>query len=323
MQNVADPRRLNLHELCVRIDNSCPALQLWLDRLCAIMPCHDSHAAVEASGVIKPFDAAEVLRSVDPTAQPVGRASDFADVFGSGERFWVVGDHWGICQINLLKRQWRAWLLPRPAADLHRCIAAAVLWPLAQLLKTRGLELIRATSIEKQGWGALVLCLWEITPEIRGLESQGYRIVAWDWSVLRPRNGKVQLLCFPALENPRLPQLAAPLECRTVFVVEPNRRAVTRGRTLAASESAVVLRRAWPIGELPPNRKRPAGAAAILARHCRCVLVQLCKREVDFVQLVESSRRRTCDARKVVVAVSPSVRRASQAIKSFRPIGLR
>src|SRR5208283_3323834 len=108
-----------------------------------------------------------------------------------------------------------------------------------------------------------------------------------------------------------------------VFVVEPGRRAVTRGRTLSAADSPAILRRAWPLAELPPNRRRPGSAAAVLCRLARCVSVQLSRREADFVQLIESSRRRTGGARKILVAVSPAIRRPSQAIKSFRPLTLR
>jgi len=96
--------------------------------------------------------------------------------------------------------------------------------------------------------------------------------------------------------------------CRAVFIVEPGRRAVTRGRTLAEADAARALRRAWPMVELPPGRRRPRDMAAALARQCRCLSVQLSGRAEDFVPLVESERKRSRDIHKIQLTLGAGVR---------------
>jgi hypothetical protein len=315
-----DGRRFDLHGVSVRIENSMEAMESSLDRFRAAFGSEGGGGGIAAvAGTIRPFDASEVLRNVMPQAAAVGRVDDLADVFGCDERFWVVDDRWGICQINLLKHQWRAWMLPDPVAGPARRIEGAVLWPLAQLLKSRGLELIPGTSIEKEGWGALILCSWNLAGEIRELEIAGYRVIGREWSAVRPREHRMQLLGMPELtgSDPRR-KFEGACECSAVFIVEPARRAVTRGRPLGDAEASAALRRAWPMIELPPGRRRPAGAAVLLARRCRCMTMQLSKNEADFVEVIESSRRRTVGAKKVMVAINPSLRRASQAIRAMR-----
>jgi hypothetical protein len=338
MTEAPDQGRCNLHGLPVRVENLCAALAPWIDRFCE--PFADTGSVggvIAACGIVKPYDGPEVLRNVTASASAVARVDDLAELFCADERFWLVDERWGMCQINLLKRQWRAWLLPSPSVDLFRQLEGTVLWPLGQLLKMRGLELIPAVSIQKEDWGALILCPWDLEPEIQRLEVDGYRVVARDWSILRARGNGVELLGMPALraaisarrssesgllDRAAQARLGAGVECQAVFVVEPGRRAVTRGRTLSVADAPAAVRRAWPLVELPPDRRRAGSCAGILARQSRCVSVQLSKQEADFVYLVESARRRSSAGKRVYVAISPGVRRASQAVKSIRPVAL-
>ena len=273
MPNVPEQGRCNLHGLAVRVENHCPSLQPWLDRFFAPFAATPQVGGLIAtSGIVKPFDALEVLRNVTPLAAPIARVDDLAEVFASDERFWLVHEHWGICQINLLKRQWRSWLLPTPTVEPVRQLEGAVLWPLAQLLKMRGLELIPALSIQKDDWAALILCPWNLEPEIRRLEIDGYCVIARDWSILRAKEHRVDLLGMPPLrKNPLTApspnsglleivdrqRLGIALECQAVFIIEPGRRTVTRGRTLSPAEAPAILRRAWPLN-YPPIDAAPA-----------------------------------------------------------------
>src|SRR5208282_908096 len=116
MSTQRDPSRCNFHGLSVRMENYCPAMQPWLDDLCAPFAAAADAGVIAASGIVKPFEAGEVLRNVTPQAAPVALVDELAEVFSADERFWLV-ERWGICQINLLKHQWRAWLLPTPSVD--------------------------------------------------------------------------------------------------------------------------------------------------------------------------------------------------------------
>ncbi len=321
MSGIGEARIFDFHGLWVRVENAFPMARAWLDRLCDSFPTGQTARPFAAVGTIKTFDPSEVLRNVTPSAALVGLTADLAQIFACDERFWLVDDRWGICQINLLKHQWRSWVLPAPSADPIRCAEGAMLWPMAQLLKARGLEFIPATSIQKDGWGALILCPWALDSEIERLETLGYQVIGRHWSAVQTTTSRPRLLAVPVLRGDApLQDFDRPVDCSAVMIVEPGRRAVTRGRALACSEASTLLHRAWPIAELPPNRRRQSSAAMLLARQSRCMSVQLSKREADFVQFVESARSKTVGARKVVVAVNPAIRRSSHAIKSFRPV---
>jgi hypothetical protein len=297
-------------------------------------------------GIIKKFNSEEVLRSVTPAAVCVGRVDNLAEIYALDERFWLVDERWGICQLNLLKHEWRSWVLDRSPGGMNSAgrsksaiansapgaseiLESAVLWPLAQLLKIRGVELIPAISILRGGWAAIILTPYGIDREILRLQRDGYSLIGPRWTALAIREDGVTLLPFP---DPRATEIDPPAGissslcdseialtktpllgsesgflpealCQAVFIIEPGRRAVTRGRTLASAEETELLRRAWPITELPPRRKRPGSVAGKLACQCRCVSVQLSRQEEDFFQLVESARRRCQDARKLQLSL--------------------
>ena len=75
--------------------------------------------------------------------------------YSLAEKHWIVDDRWGVCEIDLLKHRWRSWVLPNPSLDPVHLAEAAVLWPMAQLLRSRGVEIVPAISVERAGWGAL------------------------------------------------------------------------------------------------------------------------------------------------------------------------
>src|SRR5687767_2130445 len=80
------------------------------------------------SGMLWPYEQSHVLKHLSPAARRVATNSDLLELYEDGERFWLVDDRWGIAEMNLLKGQWRSWILPTPAVDAVRCAQAAVLW---------------------------------------------------------------------------------------------------------------------------------------------------------------------------------------------------
>jgi len=79
------------------------------------------------------------------------------------------------------------------------------------------------------------------------------------------------------------------------------------GGLVSAGESQTALRRAWPIPDLPVNRPRLQHPAALLARDCLCLNLQLSRHEDEFLDLVEFARRR--GAVKAQVSINNALRR--------------
>jgi hypothetical protein len=323
-----------IHGQNVSLESSLPALgrelHWFLRTFTAAAPAGDSPARALSSqvvrGIIKPFDLSEISRSISAEAVIVPVADDLVELYCHGERYWLVDERWGMCEINLLKRQWRSWILPRTALDPIRCVEAAVLWPAAQLMRARGTELLPAISIERNGWGALILAPYGIAGELSRLIHAGYRVVGQRWSALVRRADGVDLLHMPGLielpprgaadtgefecpkpgNQPGWIDLAARnpwaisegAQCRAVFAIAPGRRSIALGRDTPAPAALGLLRRYWPMIDLPNHRRRLGEAASILAQKCGCVAVQLSRNPDDFLKLVDSKRRRTAAPQK-------------------------
>src|SRR6266850_108574 len=96
---------------------------------------------VPVSGAIWPYEQLHVMRHLSQTARrvPTNLAAAEMELYEDEERFWLVDDRWGIVEVNLLKGQWRSWVLPAPTIDPVLVAQMALLWPMAQLLRARGL----------------------------------------------------------------------------------------------------------------------------------------------------------------------------------------
>ena len=277
---------------------------------------------VPVHGAVRPFEHADVMRHLSPAARHMTCTQDLADLYEDGERFWLVDDRWGMAEINFLKGQWRSWMLPWPQFDPVRCAEMAVLWPLAQLLRPRGLWLLPAASVVRDGWSALLLCPFGMASELAALVAHGYRIIGQRWTAVREEDGRVALLHMPGpvertlvVSGPRvggaadataLPvpgglnlgtgwvdlnaQLAVPWRnhafCDAVLVVEPGRRPHAALREVDAVSAADVLRRAWPIVELHPSR-RHGPLPARLANSCRCAELRLSRDTSELSSLLD------------------------------------
>src|SRR5205807_190267 len=103
-------------------------------------------------------------------------------------------ERWGMARVDLDAGVWQSWILPRPQLDALRCAEMSILWPLAQITRLKGLHLIPAASVTKDGWGALILTPARIEPELSALTGAGWRIIGQRWTALREEDGKVSLL---------------------------------------------------------------------------------------------------------------------------------
>jgi hypothetical protein len=233
-------------------------------------------------------------------------------LYQEAERFWMVDDRWGLCEVNVLKGTWRSWVLPHPTLDPVRVAEMAVLWPVAQLLRHKGLYLLPAASAVRGDFAVLVISPFNLEGELRALINAGYDIVGQRWTAVREDAGRIELLEMPGhVEREASPRLrdgsGAPAPrwvdltseycgvtrhaafCDAVLVVEPSRRPHAHVTEISGQRASDHLRRAWPIAELHPFRRH--GQLSIkLAQRCKCYQAQLSRHPEDLLVLLDSVR---------------------------------
>jgi hypothetical protein len=263
------------------------------------------------TGQVRLYDGAEVMRNVSASAVPVSTPGQMLEVYQDGERFWLVDDRWGLCEINVLKGAWRSWVLPQPTMDPVRVAEMAVLWPLAQLLRAKGLYLLPAVSVARDGFGALILSSLNLEGELRALIGAGYNVIGQRWTAVREEGGRIELLQVPGqVERETSPRLRdaslGPTSrwvdlaseycgvvrphafCDAVVVVEPGRRPDAHVTEVSGQRATDAIRRAWPITELHP--RKPGQWPAKLSAACRCWQGQFSRQAGDVVVLLDSMR---------------------------------
>ncbi len=317
----------SIHGASVTVANSFPALDEQIQFFLKPFTSVSLPPMTPTRGEIRPFDLAEITHSLAPAAASERQSDDLVDIYSLGEKNWVLDDRWGMCEIDLLKHRWQSWVLPHPTLDPIRLTEATVLWPLAQLLRLRGIELVPAISVERGGWGALIVSPYSITAEIARLVRAGYRVIGQRWTALVRQHNRIVLRRMPGVvesletahksigretawidltaKNPW--QTAELSSCDAVIVVASGRRCKSQGRVIETSESRALLRRYWPMTELPLNRSRVQQTITTLSSQCLCLSLQLSSRPDEFLQLVEFARQRT--ATKVQVAITGALRR--------------
>jgi hypothetical protein len=306
-------RKYAIHGLPVELSCSVPSLDQQIDQW--LWP-FDTDILLEGvartTGVVRPYDGPEVMRHLSPTAIPVATPGQLLELYQEAERFWLVDDRWGLCEINVLKGSWRSWILPHPTLDAARVAEIAVLWPIAQLLRQKGLYLLPAASAVRGSFGLLLVSPFNLEGELRSLIRAGYDIIGQRWTAVREDNGRIELLQMPGQiereSSPRLRDSAtspAPrwvdltseycgimrhaAFCDAVMVVEPSRRPTAHVAEISGQRATDHLRRAWPITELHPFRRH--GQLPIkLAQLCRCYQAQLSRQPDDLLVLIDSMR---------------------------------
>jgi hypothetical protein len=253
--------RFAVHGLAVELLNDVPSLapqiRHWLGPFAAE---HLPDGIACTNGQVRVYDPAEVMRHLSPSAVPVATPGQLLELYQEGERFWLVDDRWGLCEINVLKSSWRSWILPRPTLDPVRVAEMAVLWPMAQLLRPKGLFLLPAAAAARGGFAVLILSPLNMEGELRTLIHAGYNIIAQRWVAVREEGGKIELLQMPGeIERESSPRLRdaslGPASrwvdltsehcgiaqghafCNAVLVVEPGRRPAAHVTEVAAQRA--------------------------------------------------------------------------------------
>jgi hypothetical protein len=287
---------------------------------------------VPTTGLIRPYEQAAVMRHLSPTARALSNSGDLRDIYEEGSRYWLVDDRWGLVELDLVKNHFHAWVLPDTMHDAYQVVQDAVLWPMAQLLRCRGLHLVPAASVVRDGWGMLVISQCNIELELRALMHRGFRIVGQHWTALREEDGRVAMLHLPGmvehLPPPQLrgtgafDQVAQWLDitaelagsgrhhafCDAVLVIEAGRRALPSIRAVNKSASADILRQHWPITELHPQH-RGSIIAGRLASQCNVFSATLSRRPEDLLKQLDLMRDGKSFPAKVEVQVHRGLRR--------------
>ena len=287
------------------------------------------------TGIIRQYDQDAVMRHLSPTARALSNSGDLRDIYEEGSRYWLVDDRWGLVELNLVKNHFHAWVLPDTMHDAYQVVQDAVLWPMAQLLRGRGLHLVPAASVTRNGWGMLIISHCNIEAELQALMHAGFRIVGQQWTALREEDGRVAMLHLPGMvEHLPPPQLrgtgvfdqaAQWLDvtgelpgasqhhsfCDAVMVIEAGRRALPSLRPVNKSAASGMLRQNWPIAELHPQH-RGSMIAGRLASQCSVFSATLSRRPEDLLKqldLMRYGRSFPNNPAKVEVQVNAGLRR--------------
>lgn len=307
--------RFDIYGLAVEMECGVSALESEIRRVLGAFRVRQfAERCHPTVGSIMPYNEADVLRHLSPRAQRVMLPHDSGELYEDGERFWMIDDRWGMVELNLLKSQWRAWLLPHARVDEVRLAEAAVLWPMAQLLRAKGLYLLPAASVVRNESGILLLSPLGMVPELSTLVRAGYRVIGQRWTALREREGRVEMLHLPGVvERPVPPQMrlvgarAATATwgdlahehcgcevsagmCASVFVIARGRRPKAHLRQLGG-DALEAIRAGWPIEELHPLR-RHGQLPAKLAAKCACYEVGLSRDPNDLLRLMAALPQR-------------------------------
>jgi hypothetical protein len=296
-------------ELSVRV----PAVQRVASTILADLVEPFLPAEPEIRGWVLPFEESTVLRQLSSDAVRVQDADLLLELYRDprgGERVWLVDERWGISEINLLRRTWKSWILPQASIDAVRLFEAAVMWPMAQLLRGAGLHLIPGAAVGKGRRGALILSPYDVGPEIAAFAEAGVGIIGQRWVALREEpDGRVSLLSVPGrTEQAPAPRLlsAGPMGqaawadlavgrvchhafCELVLMVEPMRRSQASARPMTAVEAREQLRQFWPVPQLSAGSTPMVATnllAANLARTASVHRVRLSRRGEDLVRFL-------------------------------------
>ena len=299
--------KLAMYGPTVELSCEMPPVREWIARILGAFEIDELPAGPGTiHGSVRGYNESEVIRRLPVMAQPLHRQGELTEIYAHEERFWTIDDRWGMCEINLLRGQWQSWIVAQPRLDSMRLFDAAVLWPLAQLLKHRGLHLLPAASVARGGFAAMLLSPVGLGAELALLMAGGFRLIGQRWTIVRQHNGDIELLHVPgAVERQAMApfgQVESEWEdlsthrpgsdqrhaiCSTILVVEAARRARAHLDMLDTDDAALLLRRAWPIPELHPHRAR-GQLPTQLAQLCPCFRLQLSREPRDILMLLDS-----------------------------------
>ncbi|MEM7808932.1 MAG: hypothetical protein AAF561_12560 [Planctomycetota bacterium] len=276
------PGVINVHGHLVALQIDHPVVARPAVRLLRSLADEDAPFRPTIFGEVLDYDADDVTRRLSDDARPVRPGESafhpLTELFrtDSGDRWYVVDERWGIAEVDLIRGSWRSFVLRNPSLEAVRLFEAAVWWPMAQLLRSKGLHLLPASSfvIGRHGdrRGALLLGPTDVVPEVSAWVARGARIISQRWTALRlERGGDTSLLSMPGMTPVRdahrplmrgdaddadsawidlCPQPAATCRCDTILIADGPRRRRASMIPLSPKEGEILLRQHWPIPHL-------------------------------------------------------------------------
>jgi hypothetical protein len=300
-------RRLSLHGLPIEIECASADLDPSIGRLLGCFAVSDfADESAATRGSIVPYVGADVARRLPSDATPLHGPGDLTELYVQGERAWMFDERWGMSEINILKGQWKSWILPQPRLDPIRVTEMAVLRPLAMLLKNRGIHLLPAAAAARDQFAVLAISPFGLERELSALLTSRYRIIGQRWTALSEQNGRLALLGMPGVVQQRSAGTSGagawidltasnPLSsqpraiCSAVVIIDAGRRPRASISPWSIEDASTVLRLAWPLPELHPSRRRVQFASRV-AQLCPCHRVQLSHDPREWLSLLESLR---------------------------------
>lgn len=229
----------------------------------------DGISCVEAH--LRPYVESEVLRHLSASAAHIPTSFPWIELYQDSDRFWLIDERWGLAEINFLRGQFKSFVLPQTSLSAVELLEGAFLWPLAQLLRPRGLHLLPATALARRDSGVLLLTPTRLPTVLRST-----KVIGRPWTALREEDGRVDLLRLPGMgENARPSQLHAYCDAVAVFSAAP-----------CDPTPLGLLRRHWPMLEIHPTR-RGSTLAGVLAQSCRCIHAPPPQTAADWLRLLE------------------------------------
>ncbi len=263
-----------------------------------------------ARGRVLPFTPEDVMRCVSPNAVAAHYPEQILDIYREGEQYWLVDDRWGICHLNILKRTWTSWVIAQPRLDNVRLLEMSILWPMAQVLRGKGLHLLPAVGVSRDGFSLLLISAANLTAELQALASAGFKIIGQRWIAVREEEGRIAMLAMPGMvELPLRADAFAPFRrdtryidlldtclgaqqhhafCDIAVIIPPGRRGPAGIEQLHGDDAAGEVRRAWPIAELHPVRAQ--SLAFRLSSLCPVVRLRLSSDPADALRLLSNLR---------------------------------
>jgi len=333
MQSTASPAaRFSIHGLKMRLRCTVPLLYPGVASLLGEFEDQREESRAVIEGIIRPYDQTEVLRKLPAAATRISAPGDIMELYGCEDQFWLIDDRWGMAHINVVRATWQSWVLPQPAINAIQTAEMAVMWPLAQLLRPRGLCLIPAAAMARDGWGVLLVSQLNLEADLGAMVRAGYRVVGQRWAALREDESGVSMLHMPGQIERAPSRVGATLRhdpssggwvdleadfpgstlaharCDAVMIIERGRRPVTLVRPVTRTASLMALRRSWPIVELHPHRRHGQLLASV-SRHCRVFEMRLSRNPTDILKLLDDARHERTPAAQIEATVVARARR--------------
>ena len=183
----------------------------------------------------------------------------------------------------------------------------SVLWPMAQLLRARGVYIVPAAAVSLAGKCFLIISPYGIEQELTALIRGGYRVIGQSWTAIREESGRFSLMHLPGhveravppgmrLASEPVPTWIDLMEehinaeahkgwCDAILIVDSGRRPQASLRPLDRGRASQVLRSAWPIFELHPNR-RHGQLPARLGQKVPCYQLHLSRQPKDLLKML-------------------------------------